>query len=138
MWAREVSLETTASPAAIWRLWSNVDGWPEWNGDIEHIEIDGEFATGSRISMTPIGQEAVELSIVEVVENELFVDEVDLGDALIRTVHRLDRCGEDRMRVIYRMQITGTAADELGPQLGPKITADFPQTLAALVQRAQR
>jgi len=94
MWAREVSVETTASPEAIWRLWSNVDGWPDWNGDIEHIELDGEFAAGSRISMTPIGQEAVALRIAEVAENELFVDEVDLGDASIRTVHRLDRCGE--------------------------------------------
>lgn len=138
MWTHEVSVETTASPEAIWRLWSNVDGWPGWNGDIEHIELDGEFAAGSRISMTPIGQEAVALRIAEVAENELFVDEVDLGDALIRTVHRLDRGEEDRLTVVYRMEITGAAADELGPQLGPEITADFPQTLAALVQRAER
>ncbi len=30
------------------------------------------------------------------------------------------------------------AADEIGPQLGPAITADFPDTMAALVARAQR
>jgi hypothetical protein len=35
------------------------------------------------------------------------------------------------------MEITGPAADALGPRIGPQITADFPQTLASLAQRAQ-
>jgi hypothetical protein len=35
------------------------------------------------------------------------------------------------------MEITGPAADILGPQIGPEISADFPQTLAALVERAE-
>jgi hypothetical protein len=41
MWTNEQSIETAATPKAIWRLWSDVPGWPEWNGDIEHIEISG-------------------------------------------------------------------------------------------------
>jgi len=36
------------------------------------------------------------------------------------------------------MEITGPAADALGPQIGPEISGDFPQTLAALVERAER
>ena len=36
------------------------------------------------------------------------------------------------------MDITGPAADTLGPQIGPEISADFPQVLAALVERAER
>jgi hypothetical protein len=39
-------------------------------------------------------------------------------------------------RVVYRMEITGPAADDVGPALGPEISRDFPQTLAALVDRA--
>jgi hypothetical protein len=35
------------------------------------------------------------------------------------------------------MEISGPAADTLGPQLGPAISADFPETLAALVARAE-
>jgi hypothetical protein len=35
------------------------------------------------------------------------------------------------------MEITGPAADTLGPQIGAEITADFPQTLAALVAWAE-
>jgi hypothetical protein len=34
-------------------------------------------------------------------------------------------------------EITVPAADTLGPQIGPEISGDFPETLAALVERAE-
>jgi hypothetical protein len=37
----------------------------------------------------------------------------------------------------HRMEITGPAADRVGPQVGPEISGDFPQVLAALVERAE-
>jgi hypothetical protein len=48
--------------------------------------------------------------------------------------HRVERLDDHRNRVIYRMQITGPAADRIGPEL----SGDFPQALAALVDRAKR
>jgi hypothetical protein len=44
MWAHEESIETTATAEAVWRLWSDVEGWPGWNGDIERTEITGPDA----------------------------------------------------------------------------------------------
>jgi hypothetical protein len=137
MWANEHSVETSAGPEAIWRLWADVPGWPAWNGDIERIELHGPFAAGSRIVMTPIGEEPVELRIAEAVEPELFVDEAELGEIVVRTIHRVEGLDNERARVTYRMEITGPAADTLGPQIGPEISGDFPQTLAALVERAE-
>jgi uncharacterized protein YndB with AHSA1/START domain len=80
MWSAVHSIETTASPEAIWRQWADVASWPEWNADIERIEIDGPSAAGSLITMTPSGQDPVELRIAEAVEPERFVDEADLGE----------------------------------------------------------
>jgi hypothetical protein len=137
MWATEHSIETSAAPEAIWRLWADVPGWPDLNGDIERIELRGPFTAGSRISMTPIGEEPVELRIADAVEPILFVDEAELDEIVVRTVHRVDRLDGERTRVTYRMEITGPAADTLGPQIGPEISGDFPQTLAALRQQAE-
>lgn len=137
MWWTEESIETTASAEAIWRLWADVPRWPDWNADIEHIELSGAFATGGKITMTPIGQERVELRIEEAIEPELFIDTAELGDVVVRTIHRVQRLDDDRNRIIYRMEITGPAADRVGPELGPEISADFPQTLAALVDLAR-
>jgi Polyketide cyclase / dehydrase and lipid transport len=137
MWATEHSIETSVAPEEIWRLWADVPGWPEWNGDIERIELNGQFAPGSRILMTPIGQEPIELRIAEVGEPEFFVDEADMGEIVVRTIHRVEPLDGERGRITYRMEITGPAADTLGPRIGAEISADFPQTLAALVARAE-
>jgi hypothetical protein len=137
MWKTERSVETTAQPEDVWRLWQDVPGWPRWNDDIERIELVGPFAAGGRIVMTPFGAEPIELRIADAVENECFVDEADLGEVLVRTDHRVERLDSGRARVTYRMEITGPAADSLGPQIGPQISADFPQTLSALVARAE-
>jgi len=137
MWTTEHSIETSAAPEEIWRRWADVAGWTEWNGDIERIELIGPFAAGSRIVMTPIGQEPIELRIAEAVEPERFVDEAELGEIVVWTIHRVELLERGRARVTYRMEITGPAADTLGPQVGPEISADFPQTLAGLVERAE-
>ena len=137
MWVVEHSIEASAAPEEIWRLWADVAGWPEWNGDIERIQLDGPFATGGRILMTPIGEEPVELRIAEAVEPELFVDVAELGEIVVRTIHRVTPLDDERRRITYRMEITGPAADTLGPQLWPEISGDFPQTLAELAERAE-
>ncbi len=138
MWTTEYSIETTEAPEAIWGLWAEVAGWPEWNADLERATLSGPFAAGSTITMTPHGQEPIELRIADAVEPELFVDEAHLGDVVVRTIHRLEPLYDDRTRVVYRMEIAGPGADKLGPQIGPEISADFPQVLAALVDLAER
>jgi hypothetical protein len=57
---------------------------------------------------------------------------------VVRTTHRLERLGGDRVRVVYAIEITGPQGDTLGPQIGTEISADFPQVLGALVERAER
>jgi Polyketide cyclase / dehydrase and lipid transport len=128
VWSYEHSLETTAAPERIWQTWADVPGWASWNPDIEQVSIEGPFAVGSEIAM-----DAVRLRLTDVRENERFVDEALVGESTVRTLHRLDRLGDGRVRVTYRTEISGPD----GAELGPMITADFPETMAALVARSQ-
>jgi hypothetical protein len=137
MWEFEHAVEADVSAKAVWRLWADVEGWGEWNADIESIEIGGPFEVGTEIAMTPRGQELVRLQIAELDEGRLFVDEADVGDAIVQTEHRIDQLGDGRIRITYRTEITGSAADELGPEIGPAITSDFPETIASLIERAR-
>jgi uncharacterized protein YndB with AHSA1/START domain len=132
MWMTEQSVETTVSPDAIWRAWADVERWPEWNADIERIELRGPFRTGSVVAMTPHGQETVELRIAQAVEGEAFVDEADVDGTVVRTVHQIELLGDGRSRVVYRLEATGPAAEEIGPA----VSTDFGDTLAALVDYA--
>ena len=84
--------------------------------------------------MTPRGQETVDLRISEAVEGQQFVDEADVGGTVVRTTHRIDPLDADRIRIVYRLEASGPAAE----QIGPAVSADFPETLAALVEHAGR
>jgi len=137
VWAVEHSLETSATADAVWRLWADVERWPDWNAGVERIELRGPFDVGGTILMTPPGDEPVELRITEAMEPELFVDEADGGDFVVRTTHRVEAVGHERSRVTYRMEIAGPAGDTVGPELGPEISGDFPQVLAALAAHAE-
>jgi uncharacterized membrane protein len=37
MWEYEHSVETTARPEALWRHWSDLRAWPQWNKGIEKL-----------------------------------------------------------------------------------------------------
>ena len=133
MWATEHSIETTAGPEAIWRAWADVARWGRWNGDIEDIELTGPFAEGSAIAMRPPGQEPVRLRLAEVVPGERFVDEADVDGTVVRTTHRLEPRPDGRTRVVYRLEASGPAAEAIGPA----VSADFDDTLEALVRYAR-
>ncbi|HEX3198723.1 MAG TPA: hypothetical protein VHR39_14330 [Propionibacteriaceae bacterium] len=136
MWTTEHNVETDAQPEVIWGMWSDVSRWPEWNADLERAEVSGPFAAGSKITMFPHEGEPIELPIAEAVGPEMFIDEADLGAVVVRTTHRIDRLEDERIRIVYGMEITGQEAETVGPQLGPEISADFPDVLALLVERA--
>src|SRR5262245_38560787 len=136
MWTAEHSIATTAAPESIWQLWSDVHAWPRWNADLYRAELAGPFAEGSAITMFPREDDPVELTIAEAEAPARFVDQADLGSVVVRTTHRVEPVG-DRSRITYRMEITGPEADRLGPQIGPGITADFPDVLAKLAAVAE-
>ena len=134
MWTTEHSIETNAAADAIWRAWADVSRWPEWNADIERIELTGPFAAGSTIAMTPRDQDQVQLRLSDVVEGERFVDEAEVAGTVVRTTHSIEVLGEQRLRVVYRLEASGPAAEAIGPA----ISADFDDTLKALVEHAGR
>ena len=138
MWTAEHSIEADASPESIWRLWVDVPRWPEWNADLARAELEGEFRPGSTIRMTSHEGDVVELQIAKAEEPSLFVDQADLGGITVQTMHRVDRLDGDRVRIVYRMEITGPDADTVGAELGPQISGDFPDVLKALAERAER
>jgi hypothetical protein len=66
MWNHESIIETTASPANIWRLFSDVPGWKKWNAGIEHIQIHGPFVTGTTFTMKPPEAEPFTSTLISV------------------------------------------------------------------------
>ena len=136
MWEFEHTIQTQADPDAIWSRWVDVASWPEWNAGVRHASLDGAFAPGARIRMELPEGDVIPLRIAEVESGQRFVDEMDGGDFLVRTSHEVASSPAGSARVTYRTTITGPAAETIGPELGPQITGDFPEVMAALATAA--
>lgn len=132
-WQHEESIETSATPAQIWPLFADVAGWKRWNNGIERIEIHGPFAAGTTFTMQPPGDDAFTSTLLEVREHEGFTDETVLGDIRVLVHHRIVPLGNGRTRIVYSTDITGDGAADVGPM----ITGDFPDVLAALKRLAE-
>ncbi len=47
------TLETTATPEAIWAAWSEVSRWHEWDSELLSAVLDGDFRLGATGRLTP-------------------------------------------------------------------------------------
>ncbi len=139
MWTDEHSQTTSAGIAEIFPLLRDVASWPEWNEGVESITLEGPFAAGTRGVMAIPGQEPLSFRLIWVEPEQGFEDETDVPDAgvVVRVRHTVEPLPEGGSRITYRATIDGPAADEVGPQIGPGITADFPSVIAALAERAE-
>ena len=138
MWESEYSVQAEVAPESVWQVWADVENVASWNEGIESIELRGPFASGTEFSMKPVGREAIVMRLAEVAENVSFAEETDANGLTVRVIHRLERLDGQRTRIVYRTEITGKGADELGPRLGPSVTAAFPAAVARLVELARR
>ncbi|ETA01179.1 hypothetical protein ThrDRAFT_02758 [Frankia casuarinae] len=51
--------------------------------------------------------------------------------------HTLTPLGDGRTAVVHRLEIAGPGVDEVGPELGPQISEDFPAAMADLFAAAR-
>jgi Polyketide cyclase / dehydrase and lipid transport len=134
MWNHEEFIETSAPSSRIWALFSDVARWKDWNAGIDTIEIHGSFEVGTSFRMRPPGQDELTSTLVEVKPFESFTDETVVGETRVLVKHQLVQVSEGKTRIIYSTEITGPAANEIGPM----VTADFRDVLATLKMLAEQ
>jgi uncharacterized protein YndB with AHSA1/START domain len=134
MWTHEDSIETSVPAARVWELFSNVERWKDWNAGIESIELHGPFAEGATFTMQPPGEDALSSTLIEVRPNESFTDETVVDETRVLVSHRLVELPSGHTKIIYSTEITGPGAAEIGPM----VTSDFPDVLAALKNLAEQ
>jgi len=133
MWTHEESIETSAGAERIWGLFEDVARWKDWNAGIERIELHGPFVVGTTFTMQPPGQETFTSTLVEVEPGRSFTDKTVVDETVVLVSHKLEPLPSGRTRITYATSISGPDA----AQIGPMVTQDFPEVLAALKTLAE-
>jgi|SRR6187401_166210 hypothetical protein len=129
------SVETDVRPEVIWALYEDVTTWPSWDAQAERITRDGPFQAGTTGTMKFAGQDPLDYRLRKVEPLREFVDETPVGPLVVRVSHLLEPLSDGRTRLTYSAEIEGPQ-DE-AQQVGPMITADFPETIASLIAVAK-
>jgi len=137
MWSFEYSVETTAAPSTVWRLYRDVGGWPSWNGGVERLELAGEFEAGATGKLTPPGGEPMAFSILAATENAGYVSVTTIAETVsLRATNTIVRLPGGGTRITHRAELVGPAAEYFGQSFGPTLRAAVPKGAQALAARA--
>ena len=136
MWSNEYTAVSPLSAQAIWAALKALhEGRLTYEG-ADTFVLHGPFAKGSRVSVTPVGQDTFEATIVDVIDNVTYADETSFGDTKLLFRHTLVPVAGGT-QVTHRLEISGPSAAEVGPELGPRISGDFDTSMAKLFEQAQ-
>lgn len=130
------TIQTTASPSAVWEVWRDVENWKTWDSGVEYSFIDGPFETGTTGRLKPKGGLAVQMTLTQVEKERLFVDEAKLPLGQIVVSHHLTH-NEANLVVTHQIEIKGPLTFVYAYLIGKEIKKTLPQAMNAMITRAQ-
>jgi hypothetical protein len=136
MWTTQHTATTSAPASAVWSALRDLHSGIPLGPASDRFELHGPFAVGTRITVTPQGQEAMTSRIVELEPERVYADRTEFGPLALTFRHTLSE-RDGVTEVTHTLEIAGEGADEAGPELGPQIAGDFPVAMAELLAAAQ-
>jgi uncharacterized protein YndB with AHSA1/START domain len=135
---REATRDTTAAPADVWRVWSDVNTWPEWNPDMKESRLDGPLRQGATgmINTCSGGKHDVVVTMVEPGRSfELESTAMPMTRMAIRaTITPI----EGGTRLTQAFEPRGLLAPIVGPMMSGAILGTFAQVLAGLADKVEK
>lgn len=130
------TVETTASPEAIWHIWEDVTNWNTWDHGIEFSTINGPFAAETTGTLKPVGGPLVQTKLTSVQRNKMFVDEAKLTFARIIVTHFLTE-SDGKTYVTHQIEMTGPLAFFFAIVIGRNMKRNLPQEMMAMIKKAE-
>jgi uncharacterized protein YndB with AHSA1/START domain len=134
---REASVETKASPARVWQVWSDVNTWPSWNPDMKESKLDGPLQAGmtGKINTRSGGNHDVVVTQFEAGSSFELESTAMPGTKMgIRATVTPTPNGS---RISQAFEARGLLAPVVGPMMGGAILKTFTSVLEALKQKAE-
>ena len=129
----EQTVTTTASPAEVWALWSDVGTWHLWDPAVQRVALEGHFSEGAAGTMTLAGDVEVPFMLEIVEPGARYLDRIMVGELVIRVDHQVSAT-EDGSEVLVRTSVEGDGAESVAPL----VTGDTSTALEALVLLAEK
>lgn len=131
------SVETTASPEQVWRVWSDMSTWGEWNPNVSTMDWKGGFVSGSTGVMNTRAGQHHKMQLVDVVPRRSFALETAVVPGTKFRFNCRIEPAAGKTKVTQTVEVGGLLGPVLGGMLGPQVSKDFPTLLANLAKKAE-
>jgi uncharacterized protein YndB with AHSA1/START domain len=131
------SVESTAPAEKVWRIWSDMSTWGQWNPNVTTMDWQGGFESGTTgVMNTPSGQHH-KMQLVDVQPGRSFA----LLTAVVpgtrfRFNCRIEPAG-GKTKISQTVEVGGPLGPVMGGMLGPQVSKDFPTLLQNLARKAE-
>lgn len=137
MWTTNYTAETSATSTDVWDALRALHSGIALGPASDKFELHGPFAVGTQVTVTPRGQDPMKSIITELEPGLVYADQTSFGELLLTFRHQLRTTQAGGTTVTHTLEITGTGSDQVGPELGPQISGDFPIAMAELIASAE-
>ncbi len=123
-----------ADPDAVWKVWTDVARWPEWDVSKEIARLDGPFQPGAYGWAKQRGVLGGTFTITIVDAGRRWVSECPVPFGKVVFDHVLEPVPGGRVGVVKKVEVQGGSAPLLR-LFAPKMRRDVAESLAALGRR---
>jgi len=107
MWVKTFSkVYQNITKEDVWRLWTDINNWPKWHGDLEYCKLEGQFEVGNFFLLKPKGIPPVKIELTEIEVGRYFTDCTRFFGAKMYDTHSMEETPEG-LRLSNKLVVTG-------------------------------
>ena len=130
-------VETAASPERVWKIWSDMSTWGDWNPNVSTMDWQGGFAAGTGGVMNTRAGQHHKMKLVEVQPGRFFALETSVvPGTTFRFNCRVEPSG-GKTKISQMVEVKGPLGPILQGMMGPQVSKEFGTLLANLAKRAE-
>ena len=132
----EHRITISASPDAIFRIYTDVKSWHTWDPDTKQASLEGPFVVGSKGKLTPTKGKTVPMVLTQVEPSRCFTVESKIPLFRMLFEHELVPL-TGATEVVHRVTFSGLLSLVLGRMLARQLNTGLPLTLRKLKALAE-
>lgn len=91
----------------IWNIWTDINNWPLWHGDLDYCKLEGKFEVGSHFFLKPKEmKKTVKILITEINPGYSFTDCTNFFGAKMYDTHAMEET-EEGIKITNTLIVTG-------------------------------
>jgi hypothetical protein len=137
MLVSESSMETKASEAKIWQIFTDVENWKEWIDGVEYSTIDGNFEDGTLVTIKNIKKPKSSSPLKDVVENKSFILQAKMPVSTVDFIHEIVK-DNDVLKVRFAVEASGTLAFFIKTIFRKSVAKSLPIVAKKVVELAEK